>query len=83
VFYAFLHDVLFSFLQNDYNMWLASQCQCSCFEEWRIEMSHEILKNWRARPNMYRDEWDDDHLILQAHEDFNRRISNKASNGHI
>eukprot|EP00258_Populus_trichocarpa_P010879 XP_002319003.3 flavin-containing monooxygenase FMO GS-OX-like 4 [Populus trichocarpa] len=68
---------------NDYNMWLASQCQCSCFEEWRIEMSHEILKNWRARPNMYRDEWDDDHLILQAHEDFNRRISNKASNGHI
>lgn len=68
---------------NDYNMWLASQCQCSCFEEWRIEMSHEILKNWRARPNMYRDEWDDDHLILQAQEDFNRRISNKASNGHI
>ncbi|KAJ6876791.1 flavin-containing monooxygenase FMO GS-OX-like 4 [Populus alba x Populus x berolinensis] len=67
----------------DYNMWLASQCQCSCFEEWRIELSREIIKNWRARPKMYRDEWDDDHLILQAHEDFNRRISNKASNGHI
>lgn len=63
---------------NDYNKWLASQCRCSCFEEWRIEMYSEILKNWRAMRNMYRDEWDDDHLILQAHEDFNRRISNKV-----
>ncbi|KAG6751593.1 hypothetical protein POTOM_043790 [Populus tomentosa] len=67
----------------DHNRWLASQCQCSCFEEWRIELFREIIKNWRAQPKMYRDEWDDDHLILQAHEDFNRRISNKASNGHI
>nr|UWI82190.1 flavin-containing monooxygenase FMO GS-OX-like 4 [Populus tomentosa] len=67
----------------DYNRWLASQCQCSCFEEWRIELFREIIKNLRAKPKMYRDEWDDDHLILQAHEDFNRRISNKASNGHI
>lgn len=51
-------------LQFEYDNWLAEQC------EWRKLMYVATKKNKSAHPESYRDEWDDDHLILQAEEDF-------------
>ncbi|KAF5729871.1 flavin-containing monooxygenase-related family protein [Tripterygium wilfordii] len=56
--------------QYEYVNWLASQCGCSGFEEWRKQMFCESLKQRIAHPETYRDEWEDHDLILQAHQDF-------------
>ncbi|KAF2325526.1 hypothetical protein GH714_029845 [Hevea brasiliensis] len=60
--------------QADYNNWLAAQCQCPGFEEWRNQMYHYTTKNSTVRPKTYRDEWEDDHLIIQSHEDFKKYL---------
>ncbi|KAL5542626.1 hypothetical protein UlMin_010336 [Ulmus minor] len=60
----------------DYDDWLAIQCGCSVTEEWRKEMYAAISKRKRLQPETYRDDWDDDHLILQAHEDFVKYLPN-------
>ena len=36
-------------------------------------------KNKRARPEFYRDEWEDHHLVLQAYEDFIKYTSHQVS----
>ncbi|CAB4279606.1 unnamed protein product [Prunus armeniaca] len=36
----------------------------------------EVSKNKHARPETYRDEWEDDRLVLQAHEDFKKYTLN-------
>ncbi|KAL1187714.1 Flavin-containing monooxygenase FMO GS-OX-like 4 [Cardamine amara subsp. amara] len=56
--------------QFEYNDWLASQCGCSRTEEWRKEMYLTTGVRKRTQPETYRDEWDDHHLVSQAHEDF-------------
>lgn len=56
--------------QFQYNDWLAEQCGCPVCEEWRKQMYDAVSKSGRARVETYRDEWEDDHLILQAEEDF-------------
>lgn len=56
--------------QFQYNDWLAAQCGCPVCEEWRKQMYDAVSKSGRARVETYRDEWEDDHLILQAEEDF-------------
>ncbi|KAJ4843019.1 hypothetical protein Tsubulata_005402 [Turnera subulata] len=68
---------------NDYNSWLAAQCQCPCFEEWRKQMFIEVSKNWHIRPRTYHDEWEDDDLVLQAHQDFSRYTSRGLCNGSL
>ena len=67
-------------LQFEYNDWLTSQCGCPADEEWRKEMFYSSVKNLFARPESYRDEWEDHHLLLQAHEDFIQYTSNCVSN---
>ena len=39
-------------------------------EEWRRQMYIATSKNRVLRPESYRDEWDDDDLVLQAQQDF-------------
>lgn len=57
-------------LQFDYNEWLAVQCGCIVEEERRKQMLNSNLKNIRARPGYYQDEWEDDDLVVQAYKDF-------------
>ncbi|KAH8521731.1 hypothetical protein H0E87_002691 [Populus deltoides] len=58
----------------DYNAWVASLCQCPCFEEWRVQMFYETAKRLNANPKTFRDEWEDNNLVLQACEDFSKYI---------
>lgn len=57
-------------LQWDYNNWIADQCGVPSIEEWRRQMYIATSKNRVLRPESYRDEWDDDDLVLQAQQDF-------------
>ncbi|ESW29329.1 hypothetical protein PHAVU_002G061500 [Phaseolus vulgaris] len=57
-------------LQWDYNNWIADQCGLPYFEEWRKQMYMATSKNRALRPESYRDEWEDDDLVLQAQQDF-------------
>ncbi|KAJ4713865.1 Flavin-containing monooxygenase [Melia azedarach] len=52
----------------EYMDFLAAQCGCPGMEKWRKEMEYATMKNVIARPGRYRDEWDDDHLIEEAHK---------------
>ncbi|XP_062026116.1 flavin-containing monooxygenase FMO GS-OX-like 4 [Rosa rugosa] len=61
--------------QFEYDDWLAAQCGSPVSEEWRKQMYLAVSKNRRARPERYRDEWEDDHLVLQAREDFKKYTS--------
>ncbi|XP_022738057.1 flavin-containing monooxygenase FMO GS-OX-like 4 [Durio zibethinus] len=56
--------------QFEYNNWLAAQCGCQGIEKWRKPMYSAVSENKRLRPETYRDEWKDQHLVLEAHEDF-------------
>ncbi|WCJ25980.1 Flavin-containing monooxygenase family protein [Euphorbia peplus] len=62
--------------QFEYNNWLAAQCGCEGFEEWRKQMYRISGDGRRHRPNTYRDEWEDDHLVAEAYQDFSKYISN-------
>ncbi|PQQ04781.1 flavin-containing monooxygenase FMO GS-OX-like 4 [Prunus yedoensis var. nudiflora] len=58
--------------QPGYEDWLAAECGCPAFEEWRKQMYFVAIENLFERPETYRDEWEDHHLVLQAHEDFRK-----------
>ncbi|KAA8521873.1 hypothetical protein F0562_012813 [Nyssa sinensis] len=62
--------------QFKYDDWLAAECGCPPVEEWRKEMYLEASKNKLIRPETFRDEWDDHHLVLRAHEHFGKHLSN-------
>ncbi|XP_061988846.1 flavin-containing monooxygenase FMO GS-OX-like 4 [Rosa rugosa] len=62
--------------QFEYDDWLASHCGCPVSEEWRQQMWLATFKNARLRGPLYREEWDDHHLILQAQEDFRKYTFN-------
>ncbi|XP_071723578.1 flavin-containing monooxygenase FMO GS-OX-like 4 [Rutidosis leptorrhynchoides] len=64
--------------QFEYNDWLGAQCGYPGSEEWRKEMYILAGKYKRTRPETYRDDWDNDHLVLQAYQDFAQNIINKA-----
>ncbi|GMP95878.1 hypothetical protein CsSME_00044757 [Camellia sinensis var. sinensis] len=56
--------------QFEYYDWLAAECGYPAAEKWRNQMYSAATKNRMARPETYRDEWDDQHLVSQANEDF-------------
>ncbi|CAN6460757.1 unnamed protein product [Victoria cruziana] len=56
--------------QFDYDDWLATQCGYSKVESWRRKMYDATSKRKRAKPETYRDEWDDHDLVSQAQEHF-------------
>ncbi|OQU92170.1 hypothetical protein SORBI_3001G303750 [Sorghum bicolor] len=61
-----------SHCQFEYDDWLAEQCGHPPIEEWRKQMFTINLKNKIARPESFRDEWDDYHLVAEANEDFKK-----------
>ncbi|OMP06549.1 hypothetical protein CCACVL1_01513 [Corchorus capsularis] len=54
----------------EYSNWLATQCGCEEYEEWRKQMFYATAQNRIPRLETHRDEWDDHDLVLEAHEDF-------------
>ena len=58
------------FWQMEYLDWLAGECGIPGVEEWRKEMYYATKKNYVANPHKFRDEWEDEHLVLEAREDF-------------
>ncbi|VVA32827.1 PREDICTED: flavin-containing monooxygenase [Prunus dulcis] len=69
--------------QFGYDDWLAAECGCPAFEEWRKQMYFVAIENLFARPETYKDEWEDHHLVLQAHEDFRKYTLNGVENGYV
>ncbi|KAI0488332.1 hypothetical protein KFK09_028161 [Dendrobium nobile] len=61
----------------EYANWLARECGHPQVEEWRKFMYYANRKNRAAKPERYRDEWDDDDLVKEAHEHF-RNIFNST-----
>ncbi|KAI4311659.1 hypothetical protein MLD38_036538 [Melastoma candidum] len=55
--------------QFDYNDWLARETGCDPTEEWRKQMYRACSLNRHARPETYRDEWDDHEWIAEAYVD--------------
>ncbi|KAF6152409.1 hypothetical protein GIB67_038032 [Kingdonia uniflora] len=64
----YAHDM--SGCEFDYKDWLAGECGFPAAEEWRKQMYIASEENRVARLETFRDEWDDQHLVLQAQEDF-------------
>ncbi|OWM88388.1 flavin-containing monooxygenase FMO GS-OX-like 4 isoform X2 [Punica granatum] len=60
-----------------YNDWLADQCGIPGFEEWRKEMYIASFRRMLARPETYRDEWEENDLVSRAYEDFARFTTNQ------
>lgn len=60
------------YVQFEYDDWLAKQCGHPPIEEWRKQIFVVNSKNKVARPESFRDEWDDDHLVTEANEDFKK-----------
>ncbi|KAJ6712289.1 DIMETHYLANILINE MONOOXYGENASE [Salix purpurea] len=65
--------------QFEYDNWLASQCDCPGIEEWRVQMYDAAGKSKLLRPEIYRDEMDDDDLVLEAYADFKKYTSKSQS----
>jgi hypothetical protein len=61
-------------MQFEYDDWLAEQCSHPPIEEWRKQMYAINGINKAVRPESYRDEWDDDHLVDEANEDFKKYL---------
>ncbi|XP_066340047.1 flavin-containing monooxygenase FMO GS-OX-like 2 [Miscanthus floridulus] len=62
----------FSNYQFEYDDWLAEQCGHPPMEERRKQMYAVNSMNKAARPESYRDEWDDEHLVAEANEYFKK-----------
>ncbi|KAL8166538.1 hypothetical protein V2J09_008037 [Rumex salicifolius] len=56
--------------QFEYNDWLATQCGFVLTEEWRKKMYDSSSKMRKLLPKVYRDIWNEESLILEAHNDF-------------
>lgn len=50
--------------------WLAGECGIAGIEEWRMEMYYATKRNYAAHPDAFRDEYEDEGLALEAHDDF-------------
>lgn len=66
-------------MQFEYGDWLAVQCGCPSYEEWRKQMFYAVARVKKAQPEKFRDVWDYQDLILQAHQDFSKYLPNKVN----
>ncbi|GMN40782.1 hypothetical protein TIFTF001_010003 [Ficus carica] len=66
-------------MKSEYGDWLAVQSGCPSFEEWRKQMLIAVAKRHIHQPDTYRDQWDDEDLIIQAHQDFIKYFPNKVN----
>ncbi|AEE34088.1 Flavin-containing monooxygenase family protein [Arabidopsis thaliana] len=62
-----------------YDNWLADQCDYPRIEKWREQMFYKVFKRIQSQSSTYKDDWDDDHLIAEAYEDFVKFPSNYPS----
>ncbi|XP_021768429.1 flavin-containing monooxygenase FMO GS-OX-like 4 [Chenopodium quinoa] len=65
--------------QFDYDDWLATETASPLIEEWRKGMYRAASLRKRAKPETYRDEWDDEDWKLQAYEDFKQYFPVESS----
>ncbi|KAM0931685.1 hypothetical protein ACQ4PT_000189 [Festuca glaucescens] len=56
----------------EYEDWLVEQCGLEKIEEWRKVIHIAARTKVSDQPESYRDEWDDDHFLAQAHNDFTK-----------
>ncbi|XP_078165674.1 flavin-containing monooxygenase FMO GS-OX-like 2 isoform X2 [Carex rostrata] len=68
----YTHNV--SDFQFEYDDWLAEQCGLPPVEDWRKEMYVATSENRAAKPETYRNEWDDDHLVELAYNFFEKLV---------
>ncbi|OVA15147.1 Flavin monooxygenase FMO [Macleaya cordata] len=68
----YTHNLMDS--RAEYIDWLAAECGSLPWEEWRKQMELESFKRTLSQPETYRDEWEDEHLILQAQEEFRKYL---------
>ncbi|KAJ0248087.1 Flavin-containing monooxygenase FMO GS-OX5 [Hirschfeldia incana] len=59
--------------QVDYLNWIAEQIGAPPVEQWRAEEVHGGYLRLATQSDTFRDKWDDDHLIVEAYEDFLRQ----------
>lgn len=64
-----------SFPQFEYDDWLAAKSGCAPTEEWRKQMYDDTSRRKGSQPETYRDQWEDDHLLLQAQDDFLKHLA--------
>ncbi|VVA91068.1 unnamed protein product [Arabis nemorensis] len=64
--------------QVEYFNWIAEQCGCLPVEHWRIQEYYLGLRLC-TQSDTFRDQWDDDHLIAEAYEDFAKLKQNRGS----
>ena len=62
--------------QIEYMDWFASQYRIPSVKEWRKEIYSATEKNYFVHPHTFRDEQEDEDLVLKAHEDFAKCCSN-------
>ncbi|XP_021721719.1 flavin-containing monooxygenase FMO GS-OX-like 4 [Chenopodium quinoa] len=70
-----IHDAKRLFGPFEYEDWLAAECGCPPAEEWRKGMFYGTFVRLIKQTETYRDEWDDEDLVLQAYEDFMQYLS--------
>ncbi|XP_047083431.1 flavin-containing monooxygenase FMO GS-OX-like 2 [Lolium rigidum] len=63
-----------SAFQFEYEDWLVEQCGLEKIEEWRKVIHLTARTKVSGQPESYRDKWDDDHLLAQAHNDFTKKF---------
>ncbi|KAL6649022.1 hypothetical protein ACP70R_013246 [Stipagrostis hirtigluma subsp. patula] len=68
------HTHCLKYNQFEYVDWLAEQCGHAKVEEWRKEMYDAASKKKVDCPETYREEWDDQHLLEQAYQDFQKYL---------
>lgn len=56
----------------EYEDWVAEQCGKEKIEGWRKAMYLAARKNMADRPESCRDEWEDDHLLLEAYQNLSK-----------
>uniref|UniRef100_A0ACD5TT74 Uncharacterized protein n=1 Tax=Avena sativa TaxID=4498 RepID=A0ACD5TT74_AVESA len=61
-------------LTFEYEDWLVEKCEMENIEEWRKVINLAVRAKVSDHPESYRDQWDDDHLVTQAHHDFTKYL---------
>uniref|UniRef100_A0A453J9C4 Flavin-containing monooxygenase n=5 Tax=Aegilops tauschii TaxID=37682 RepID=A0A453J9C4_AEGTS len=70
----FTHNLGVEAWTFEYEDWLAEQCGLDKMEEWRRVIYVAARARVSVRLESYRDEWDDDQLLAQAHNDLSKYL---------
>ncbi|KAM3316778.1 hypothetical protein ACQJBY_034746 [Aegilops geniculata] len=70
----FTHNLGVEAWTFEYEDWLAEQCGLEKMEEWRRVIYAAGRARVSVRPESYREEWDDDQVLAQAHHDLSKYL---------